>query len=229
MRNFIRQYRASAIVALCLVCFAVVCVMGIAMSRATKATQEEKKFKEFGQKRKLKQRLFDGLPLTIKKVKNLDAEEGEWFRTLEIEVENTSDKPIYFIFLVIEFPDIPAPTADAVTGFVLRYGDDRFGGVSEHAIPEDDPIVPGETHVFKIPLERAEGLENMKKRKKLSTEATKNITLDFQIISFGDGTGYHGYKYHDSNKKVSQCKPPNLQQHKVVQFVKARMNRLTTT
>ena len=149
--------------------------------------------------RKVNTRAFKNMPLAIKEVRNLQKKE-DWFRDLEIEVKNVSDKPIYFISLIIEFPDIPAPPpttredgttpSRSTTGFGLTYGSKRLMDVSQNAIPDDVSLKPGETYVFKIPDSRVKGLEHMKKEKNLSSEATNTINLEFDIISFGDGTGY---------------------------------------
>lgn len=150
--------------------------------------------------RKVKTRTFHGMPLKVKEVRNLQKGEDEWFRDLEIEVENISDRPIYFISLMIEFPNIPAPPpqmrpdgitpARTTTGFGLTYGAWRLLDVSRLATPEDVPLEPGETYVFKIPDSRVLGLEHIKRTESLPHDATDKLDLEFDTISFGDGTGY---------------------------------------
>jgi len=149
--------------------------------------------------RKIDTRTFKKMPLAVKEVRNLQKQE-DWFRDLEIEVQNISDKPIYFISLIIKFPDIPAapPTMRAdgttpsksTTGFGLTYGTRRLIDVKNLATPDDVPLKPGETYVFKIPDSRVKGLEHMKREMNLLPEATNKIDIEFDIISFGDGTGY---------------------------------------
>lgn len=150
--------------------------------------------------RKLKAHAFNGIPLKVREVRNLQKAEEDWFRDLEIEVENISDKPIYFISLLIEFPEIPAPPPQmredgstpsrSTTGFRLTYGTKRLMDVSRLATPDDIPLQPGETHVFKIPESRVKGLKHMEREKNLRPEQTGKMELEFDIISFGDGTGY---------------------------------------
>lgn len=150
--------------------------------------------------RELRARSFDRMPLKVKEVRNLQKGEEEWFRDLEIEVENISDKPIYFISLLIEFPDIEAPPperrpdgstpARSTTGFRLTYGARRLMDVRKLATPDDISLKPGETYVFKIPDSRVTGLEHMKRERNLPPQATNKMELEFDIISFGDGTGY---------------------------------------
>jgi hypothetical protein len=46
--------------------------------------------------RKLTAKTFKEMPLAIHRVRNLEKAQ-DWFRDLQIEVKNVSDKPIYFI------------------------------------------------------------------------------------------------------------------------------------
>lgn len=153
-----------------------------------------------GRERKLNVRTFNRMPLKVKQVKNLQKEDDGWFRDLEIEVENVSDKPVYYIDVVIEFPDIPAPPpqprADgsipsrSTTGFWLSFGPPRLGDVKNLATPDDVALKPGETYVFKIPEHWFKGFEAMKRTYHFPPEAANKMELEFSIISFGDGTGY---------------------------------------
>jgi hypothetical protein len=149
--------------------------------------------------RKLTLKQFEGMLVEIREVRNLNKGD-DWFRDLEIEVENVSDKPIYFISLELLFPDIPAapppPRADGIvyasshTGFALRFGDHRLVDISELPAPEDTPLLPGQTHVFRIPEERVAGLESMKQRMGFSDAAVKHLELSLSVVNFGDGTGF---------------------------------------
>jgi hypothetical protein len=142
------------------------------------------------------------LPVEIKEVRNLQKEE-DWLRALEVEVQNVSDKPIYFMEVSIDFPNVPAPTPTphpdngftpkAVTGFGIMYGAERLIDVRELAGPDDVPLKPGETYVFKAPESRVMGFEYLKKEKKnLSSKVWNKIVIGFGNISFGDGTGFIG-------------------------------------
>src|SRR5205085_10817260 len=82
--------------------------------------------------RTITQKHFAHMPVAIKEVRNLNKGD-DWTRDLEIEVKNVSDKPIYFVLIYMEFPDIPAPPppprtdgteygAPPVTGFPLSFG-----------------------------------------------------------------------------------------------------------
>jgi hypothetical protein len=145
--------------------------------------------------RKINTRTFHGMPLKVKEIRNLQKEEG-WFRDLEIEVENISDKPLYYIGLTIEFPDIhpslfdPTAPANATTGVWLAFGPPRLGDVKNLATPDDISLKPGETYVFKMMEGWALGFESIKKTKNLPPQAMDKMNMKFDAISFGDGTGY---------------------------------------
>lgn len=149
--------------------------------------------------RNIAQKTFRGMPVIISRIKNLHDGE-DWLRDLEIEVRNVSRQPIYFMSLMVEFPDIAAPPAEpradgltparSIVGFTLDYGDDNLMHVARVATPADKALRPGESYVFRVPRERVSGLENMKKRLNFSPEATKNILIYFDTVSFGDGSGF---------------------------------------
>lgn len=151
----------------------------------------------FPQERRLEVKTFRDMPVVVQEVRNLQGGEN-WFRDLEIEIKNTSTKPIYFINIVIEFPDAPAPSAPAnapqgvrtSVGFTLKYGNPRLGNIRNSAEPGDVPINPGETYVFKVPETRWRGFEDMKVKGQIPPGTENSITIDFTHIIFGDGTGF---------------------------------------
>ncbi|HEX8499854.1 MAG TPA: hypothetical protein VF659_04615 [Pyrinomonadaceae bacterium] len=153
------------------------------------------------EERKIKVRTFNRMPLEVKEVRNLQ-KEGNWLRDLEIEVKNISRQPIYFITLTLDFPDVPAPKPtphpatgyipEAVTGFSVYYGAPRLMNVTQLAGPDDIPLKPGETHVFRIPEAWVMGYESMNRTMNLPPETWNRVELSFDIISLGDGTGYEG-------------------------------------
>src|SRR5437764_10501428 len=87
-------------------CLALALIAGNFKPGLTQSPKEE---------RKLNVHTFNRMPLKVKEVRNLQKEE-DWFRDLEIEVKNISDKPIYFIYLIIKFPDIEATLGGKADG-----------------------------------------------------------------------------------------------------------------
>ena len=173
---------------------ALVCLVGLASPEAR--AQSEKHEREYVDKTARK------MPVIIHAVNNLQKAGDEWFRDLEVVVKNKSDKPIYYIDIVLDFPNIPPPPPEAradgttpskaVTGFALSFGNPRLGDIKNLATPEDEAIQPGETYVFKMPEARAKGLEHMKKTRGLHANAADLIEIEVNTISYGDGTGYIG-------------------------------------
>jgi hypothetical protein len=62
--------------------------------------------------------------------------------------------------------------------------------VKQLAGPNDIPLKPGETYVFKVPKSRIMGFESMNMQMNLPPEAWNKIEIKFDIISLGDGTGW---------------------------------------
>lgn len=135
------------------------------------------------QERKLKTREFKDIPLKVVAVRNIDSE--TWYKDLEIEIKNTSDKPIYSILAYLVFEDIQVSGGES--GIHLMYGDPKNGLIRTRASTRDTHLEPGETYVFKVPEMYKKGLKA--KHEKLQ-DLTKNLVIRFARISFGDGTGY---------------------------------------
>ena len=119
------------------------------------------------------------LPLKIE-FENLDLE--PLLSNLEIKVTNTSDKPIYYLKLGITLPDVLNSSGQPMI-FPLRYGRMDLIDFSEPVRPEDVPLRPGESHVFKTP-------EDYLPKLKSRHSEVRRIFLFFQEINFGDKTGF---------------------------------------
>jgi len=90
------------------------------------------------------------LKVKIKKEKEdkaLDPNNNNWFRDIEIEVTNTSDKPIYFLSMDVIMPDVLNERGVRMT-FPLTYGRVEFYEHNTTPIPKDVPIEPKATQVF---------------------------------------------------------------------------------
>ena len=120
-----------------------------------------------------------------KKFKDLD--NPGWYRDFELEVTNTSEKPIYFLELWLVYPEINSGNG-APVGIPLRYGRMNFIEQKTVPLPTDVPIQPGETYVFTIPDSDRKGWEWHKKHE--NTPDPKKVLLQFVHLSFGDGTGF---------------------------------------
>jgi hypothetical protein len=137
-----------------------------------------------GQERLLGIGVPSHLPLKVK-VKNWDS--MKWAHDLEVEVTNTSERPIYFLDFYIILPDIKRFTGYA-QGFWLAYGRGKLLDFSTPLEADDVPIQPGEKYIFKIPEASAKGWDDL--REEQGWPEPTIINLIFQGLNFGDGTGY---------------------------------------
>jgi hypothetical protein len=144
-----------------------------------------------------------------KEKKFKDLKNPEWYRDFELEVTNTSDKPIYFLELWLVYPEINSGSNGAPVGIPLRYG--RLNFIDHHIVPlpTDIPIQPGETHTFSIPESDRKGWEWHKKNE--NTPDPKRAVLWFIGLSFGDGTGFDTlqavpYPYRNKHPLGAACR-----------------------
>ena len=156
-------------------------VVGVVSSTAQ--TQDEE--------RQVENRLPEHLPIKLK-VKNpekvKDLKNQKWLGEIELEVKNVGTKPIYYILMTLVLPDVKV---NGVTvGYRLRYGRSDFVDLFEPVRPEDVPLLPGESYVFKVEEKSVRGFE-FGLSKGLIPDAKKTF-VHLQMITFGDGTGLAG-------------------------------------
>lgn len=122
-----------------------------------------------------------------------DLKNAKWMRDLELEITNTGDKPIYLLSLII-ISEITSPyqigPIENKMGFSMHYGRSELGDIETKAAPDDIPIKPGETYVFSFPAREQVAWDRFRKRE--NKPDAKKLILKFQILSFGDGTGFWG-------------------------------------
>jgi hypothetical protein len=143
------------------------------------------------EERELKNTVPDHLPIKVK-IRNeksfKDMKNKSWARELELEVKNTGDKPIYFLLINIDLPNV---TLDGIPyALQLHYGRMDLFRFTTELQPDDVPIKPGETVTIRIPADQVIGYEHCREDY-CGTEA-KKVELYFALINFGDGTGLRG-------------------------------------
>ena len=134
------------------------------------------------------------LPIKIKiqpekerAAKNLN--NGRWHHDLAFEVKNTGDKPIYYLSFFLDMPEIK-PHGIIVASH-LYYGQRSiFGEWRGWAQPGDIPLRPNETIVLALDKLQADGWDKRSKIEKLPQP--NKLTIVFQELNFGDGTGFVG-------------------------------------
>ena len=117
-----------------------------------------------------------------------DKKNKKWARELEIEVKNTGSKPIYFMYLLLVMPDVTI--GGHPHAFQLTYGRIDLVRLSTPLSPEDVPIRPGDSVVLKVSESQLKGYESS--RDEENRADPEKVKLDFQLINFGDGTGFRG-------------------------------------
>ena len=118
-----------------------------------------------------------------------DPTNEKWFRDFELEVTNTGNKPIYYLSLLIVLPGVTIPNGTDEMGFGFKFGRRDLHDIETKAEPDDVAIKPGETYVFNLSETRALSWERFMRREK---KDAKKLVLVFQLMSFGDGTGFWG-------------------------------------
>ena len=110
-----------------------------------------------------------------------------WLRDLEIEVKNTGTRPIYYLVLLIDLPEVKINDGNLI--FRLQFGDDKFMNFATGATSEDLSLKPGETCLLALRGDD-KNLSWHAAGKKYNWPVPKKVRLLFQEISFGDGTGF---------------------------------------
>ena len=178
--------------------------MNSSQTSTSAAAQEERVFEN---------KIPSHIPIKIKIKKEKeqsfkDLKNEKWLSEFEIEVTNTGDRPIYFLYITFD-TDVRVGGQRLV--FPISYGRAELSDIVSKAQTDDVPIKPGETHVFQMGEVPAweRGV-----REERFPQATR-FGAELQSLSFGDGTGYFGTEiYPPANKKQS---PPeeNEQAQKV--------------
>ncbi len=119
-----------------------------------------------------------------------DWDNEKWMHEFELEVTNTGTKPIYFLHLSIEFPEIVIPYGTDKMGWTLGFGRRERFYIETKAEPDDPSIKPGETIVLRFYDMEISEWERFRKRENYPDP--KKLILYFQLLSFGDGTGFIG-------------------------------------
>lgn len=136
-----------------------------------------------------------------------DMNNDKWTSDLELEVTNTSDKPIYLLELWVEMPEVISENGRRM-GFTLRFGRSDFIDFDARARPDDSTIQPKQIHVFKIDERFQKGWAAYKTRAHKADP--KRIEITFTQLSFGDGSGFNGsdakpYPYVRDKESVGSC------------------------
>ena len=144
------------------------------------------------QERVFENKIPDRIPIKIKLKKEKlesfkDLKNEKWLREFELELTNTGDKPIYFLYITMD-TEVKFDGSGPEIVFSLTYGRAELGDIVTKATKDDVPIKPGETII--LDAGSADAWEQGVREKRWP-EATK-FKAEIQVLSFGDGTGYFG-------------------------------------
>jgi hypothetical protein len=130
------------------------------------------------------------IKVRVKKPERLkDAQNEDWLGELEVEVTNTGTKPIYFLKIVLDLPDVVASNGLNIA-YPLEHGRGELISFSEPLRPDDVPIQPGGVVALSLRADEVEGWNRARVKGELTNP--KKIEFFFQQINFGDGTGFVG-------------------------------------
>ena len=160
-------------------------------------------------------RLRANNPIGITAVRNITSE--NWLQDLEIEIENRSSKPLYFLEIILSFPDIPRrPVDGAMRGQIisLTHGDVRLMNKNEYATLEDVPIKPNQKLILRIPESKWKGFESVLNELNISKSSIKKIGIRVNMGSYGDGIGFRiggvPFDHRSSSYNFSQRDGPSV-------------------
>ncbi len=126
------------------------------------------------------------LPIKIEIIKG-DSE--DILNDVEVKVTNTGSKPIYLLeFFISTTKDFLSPGGNQI-GFRLRFGRIDLITFSELANETDIPLKKNESYTFKVNPRESRNFKEYMRRNSNSAKPEKYL-LEFQFISFGDGTGF---------------------------------------
>lgn len=126
------------------------------------------------------------LPIKIEIIKG-DSE--NILNDAEIKITNTGEKPIYYLkFFISTTKDFLSPRGDQY-GFALKYGRGDLITFDELANETDINLKKGESYKFKVNPRESRIFDEHLRRNSNSAKPEKYL-LEFQFLSFGDGTGF---------------------------------------
>lgn len=169
-------------------------------------------------KRTFENKIPPQVPLKVKikkekEEKALDAGNKDWFRDIQIEVTNTSDKPFYFLSLHIVMPDV-LTDAGVMMSFPIRYGRVDFYDHNTKPIREDVPIEPKATFTFSFEENNIIGYEAWRVKNKKNDPL--KLEVWFSHLSFGDGAGFTSlgavpfpFKQEEVGRCFDKARPPD--------------------
>jgi len=181
--KYVRFVLAATLLGSMLVVLGITCDFSTS-DASTKAQQEERHLESL-----IPKHIPLGLKIRKEKEKEFkDLGNERWAHDFELEVTNTGDRPIYefFLYLILDVKDSSGQNVMAP----VYYGRAELGDHRVRATPEDVPLKPGQSCILKIHPGQLEAWDII--RREEGRPYPKKISVKFQLLSFGDGTGLVG-------------------------------------
>jgi len=134
---------------------------------------------------KLVERTFPDV-IEIVEVKNLQA--ADFPLSMEIVFKNLTARNVYGLSLNISFPDTNVQGYHL--GSLAFYGEERLLYENNKAKPDASFLAPGETGIIKMERDSALAYAKSIETGRLPLAETYKLEIMFQMLDFGDGTGY---------------------------------------
>ncbi|MBV9925384.1 MAG: hypothetical protein JOZ96_10245 [Acidobacteria bacterium] len=137
-----------------------------------------------------------------------DLQNKGWARELELEVKNTGSKPIHYLYVILDMPDVLLEDGVPLS-FRVSYGRSWNSDANTPLRPDEPPIQPGESVTLKLQEKRWKAYEARRDEQKRAD--AKRVRLELQILDYGDGTGFEsiqGVPLLYPPKKSALEKPP---------------------
>lgn len=136
--------------------------------------------------REIENTVPEHVPVKVK-VKNeqslKDLKNKNWARELELEVKNTGSKPIYYVHISILMPEIIINRGTLALN--MSYGRNKLKFPDEPVLPDDVPILPGETITLKIPEGQVKAYEGFRDEDKMFSDP-KRIEIEVNAVNLDD-------------------------------------------
>lgn len=115
------------------------------------------------------------------------ADSNDFLKEFGIEVKNVGEIPIYYLAIAIARKESQVANSGGLT---LEYGSRRLLRIGSLARSDDLSIKPGESVLLKVRPDEIKGYEAAIKEGKWPRHAFDTIFIWFQLLNYGDGTGY---------------------------------------
>lgn len=160
------------------------------------------------------QRIVNEVPKHIPlKIEIINGDFDSNLEDASVKITNIGEKPIYYLHFQLntpnDFPRIDGHKSGLPSS--LTFGDTRLSDLSKLANGDEKSLKPGDSMIFEINDKEALLFPEFLSKKGI-TEPPR-LALVFQIISFGDGTGFlttGGTKYPAQKKSSTSFYRSNL-------------------